>query len=104
MLKKYLETNFVGLKVITKDCAKDSWQQAKKAQRERKKKEGDGRFYKQGSNSSSSLSSSDGESLAGREAAAAAEEEGASKRTKIKKASLGLTDPMAQVMQWAEKH
>ena len=63
-LKEFFESNFPGLHVVTLDCQGDAekMEQAKKEQRERKKKEGDNIIYTQLSRSSS-LSSSDIEEL-----------------------------------------
>lgn len=63
-LKAFMEANLVGLKVVTLDCSKDKekMDKWKGQQRERKKKEGDGRVVVQGSRGSS-VSSSDVEGL-----------------------------------------
>ena len=49
---EFLQKNLVGLKVITMTCDDDKLQELKAKQRERKKKEGDKRVYRQRSNSS----------------------------------------------------
>jgi hypothetical protein len=60
LLKKYLEFNLPGLRVITLDCQKDAerQQKMKKEQKEKKDKEGDHVIYRQHSRGSS-ISSSD---------------------------------------------
>lgn len=64
LLKEFLKRNLPGLKIATLDCLADAekLQQMKKAQRERKKAEGDNLIYRQVSRSSS-VSTSDEEAL-----------------------------------------
>ena len=71
-LKRFMQGNLPGIKIVTLDCMgdKDRMDKMKTEQRERKKAEGKGVVYLQDSDSSS-LSSSDEEDLAARARAAA---------------------------------
>jgi hypothetical protein len=57
-LRKYLESNFPGLHIITKACDDDELKKIKEEQKKTKEGEGDHMVYGQGSDSSS-ISSSD---------------------------------------------
>lgn len=81
LLKKFLNENFPGLHVITKECTDDKLSKMKDQQRERKKKEGDNVQMIQ--NSDDEISSSDEEDLA----------RSGRKRTKKQKAYAALEDP-----------
>jgi hypothetical protein len=57
-LKKFLQSNFPGLHIVTKACDDDELKQIKEDQKKAKKEEGDHMVFGQGSDSSS-ISSSD---------------------------------------------
>ncbi|KAI5195526.1 hypothetical protein E4T38_09017 [Aureobasidium subglaciale] len=65
LLKKYLAANLPGLHIQTLDCQADEQKmnRMKKAQRDKKKKEGDQIVYAQAGSDASSISSSDEEQL-----------------------------------------
>lgn len=65
LLKKFLEENFPGLHIVTKECTDDKLQKMKQRQRVQKKKEGTDMQIVQGSSSDSDVSSSDEERLEG---------------------------------------
>ncbi|KAI5272054.1 hypothetical protein E4T47_04669 [Aureobasidium subglaciale] len=76
LLKKYLAANLPGLHIQTLDCQADEQKmnRMKKAQRDRKKKEGDQIVYAQAGSDASSISSSDEEQLDALEEAAGEED------------------------------
>ena len=82
-LKEFLNENFPGLQVITKECTDDELSKMKDQQRERKKKEGQTIDMVQ--NSDDEISSSDEESLA--------RHGGRRKKTKRQRAYDAIEDP-----------
>ncbi|THV83627.1 hypothetical protein D6D27_08179 [Aureobasidium pullulans] len=76
LLKKYLAANLPGLHIQTLDCQADEQKmnRMKKAQRDKKKKEGDQIVYAQAGSDASSISSSDEEQLDALEEAAGNED------------------------------
>jgi hypothetical protein len=83
LLKKFLNENFPGLHIVTKECTDDVLEKMKAEQRERKKKEGDNVDLVQ--NSDDEISSSDEETLA--------KKKGGRKKTPREKAFDALEDP-----------
>ena len=81
-LKEFLNENFPGLHVVTKECTDDSLDEMKKAQKERKKTEGENAHMVQ--NSDDEISSSDEENL---------RRSGAGKRSRRQKAFDAVEDP-----------
>jgi hypothetical protein len=82
LLKKFLNENFPGLHIVTKECTDDALEKMKAEQRERKKKEGDNVDLVQ--NSDDEISSSDEETLA--------KKKGGRKKTPREKAFDALED------------